>query len=107
MQRLLQISGITGIGVTIPIIVAPSAYGKTFYLTHTHTERERERESRMTFIHSREYLNRGDIVRLDCDTQCNFMITTDTNFSSYRNRRSYQHYGGHYRYFPAQIVVPH
>jgi Domain of unknown function (DUF1883) len=61
----------------------------------------------MTFIHSREYLNRGDIVRLDCDTQCNFMITTDTNFSSYRRGGRFHYYGGHYGYFPAQIVAPH
>ena len=61
----------------------------------------------MNFIHSREHLNRGDIVQLDCDTQCNFMITTDSNFSSYRRGGRFQYCGGHYKYFPAQIVVPH
>lgn len=61
----------------------------------------------MDFIHAREYLNEGDVVRLDCDTQCNFMLTTDTQFSSYRRGGRFQYYGGHFRYFPAQICVPH
>jgi hypothetical protein len=61
----------------------------------------------MNFIHSREYLNEGDVVVLDCDTQCNFMITTDSNFSSYKRRDAFTYYGGHFERFPAQIVVPH
>ena len=61
----------------------------------------------MNFIHSREYLNRGDIVQLDCDIQCNFMITTDAAFSSYRCGGRFQYYGGHYQRFPARITVPH
>jgi hypothetical protein len=61
----------------------------------------------MNFIHAREYLNQGDVVQLDCDTQCNFMITTDSNFSSYRRRGRFQYYGGHFKRFPARISVPH
>lgn len=53
-------------------------------------------------------MNRGDIVQLDCDTRCNFMITADSDFSSYRSGGGlFHYYGGHYRYFPARIVVPH
>jgi hypothetical protein len=61
----------------------------------------------MNFIHSREYLNAGDTVRLDCDTQCNFMLTTDSNFSSYRRGGRAQYYGGHFASFPAFITAPH
>lgn len=61
----------------------------------------------MNFIHSREYLNGGDMVELDCDTQCNFMLTTDANFSAYRRGGRFQYYGGHYERFPARISVSH
>ena len=61
----------------------------------------------MNFIHSQEYFNGGDIVRLDCDTQCNFMITTDSDFSSYCHRGAFRYYGGYFEYFPAHITVPH
>lgn len=59
------------------------------------------------FIHSREYLNAGDIIILDCDTQCNFILLDDTNFSHYRNRRSFEHLGGFFERFPAKITAPH
>ncbi len=58
------------------------------------------------FIHAREYLDSGDVVRLDCDTQCNFMIMTDTNFSAYRSGGRFNYHGGHYKRFPAAIDVP-
>ncbi len=58
------------------------------------------------FIHSREYLSAGDVVVLDCDTQCNFMLTDDSNFSSYRSGKPYTYYGGKFEYFPAQITAP-
>ena len=61
----------------------------------------------MQFIHSREYLNTGDIVELSCDTQCNFIITTDSEFSSYKRGNTYKYYGGHFKYFPACITAPH
>jgi hypothetical protein len=61
----------------------------------------------MNFIHSREFLNEGDTVVLDCDTQCNFMLTDDTNFSSYKRCGRFQYYGGFFKKFPARIAVPH
>lgn len=61
----------------------------------------------MNFIHSRKHLNQGDVVQLDCDTQCNFMLTDDSNFSKYKRRAgSFEYYGGHFEYFPARIAVP-
>lgn len=59
------------------------------------------------FIHAREYLNAGSAVNLNCDTQCNFMVMTDTEFNNYRNRRGFTYYGGSYKHFPARIVIPH
>jgi uncharacterized protein DUF1883 len=61
----------------------------------------------MNFIHNREYLNEGDTVRLDCDTQCNFMLTTDSNFSAYRSGRSFRYLGGLFKGFPAFITASH
>ena len=59
------------------------------------------------FIHSRKYLDGGNIVEVDCDTQCNVMLLTDSEFSKYKSRRSFHYYGGHYKYFPASISAPH
>lgn len=59
------------------------------------------------YLHDQKFLNQGDVVQLDCDTQCNFMIMDNTNFQNYRNRRQFKYYGGHYTHFPAHIAVPH
>lgn len=61
----------------------------------------------MDFIHAQEHLNGGDVVRLDCDTQCNFMLMTDSNFSSYRRGGRHEYYGGFFTHFPATITAPH
>lgn len=61
----------------------------------------------MEFLHQSEYLDSGDVVILDCDTQCNFMLLDDSNFYAYRARRSHRYYGGHFKYFPARITAPH
>lgn len=61
----------------------------------------------MQFIHSREYLDSGDAVVLDCDTQCNFTLMDDSNFNTFRGRGSHRYYGGHFKKFPAQISAPH
>jgi hypothetical protein len=36
------------------------------------------------FLHTREYLDSGNVAVLDCDTQCNFMLLTDSNFNNYK-----------------------
>lgn len=59
------------------------------------------------YLHDQKTLNQGDIVQLDCDTQCNFMIMDNTNYQNYRNGRQFNYYGGHYTHFPARIAVPH
>jgi len=61
----------------------------------------------MNFIHSPEHLNSGDVVRLECDTQCNFMLTSDSDFSYFRRGSRFTYYGGKFEYFPARITVPY
>ncbi len=61
----------------------------------------------MEFIHSREYLNQGDVVEVSSDTPCNFMLTDETNFSSFKRGESFRYYGGFFKNFPARINVPH
>lgn len=58
-------------------------------------------------IHSRVYLEDGDVVSVDCDTQANVMLTTDTNYSCYTRGDSYNYYGGFFTHFPARIAPPH
>lgn len=59
------------------------------------------------FLHRREHLDAGDIAELMCDTQCNFMLMTDHDFSAYRRGARHQYYGGHFTHFPARIAAPH
>jgi hypothetical protein len=60
----------------------------------------------LDFLHQRDYYNDGDIVVLNCDTQCNFMLMDDSDFSSYRRGGSHHYYGGFFTHFPARIAVP-
>jgi Domain of unknown function (DUF1883) len=48
----------------------------------------------MSFIHAREYLSAGQSVSVDCDTQCNVMLTDDSNFQSYRSGGRFTYFGG-------------
>ena len=59
------------------------------------------------FIHGREHLDDGDVVQVTCDTQCNVMLLTDTNFYCYKRQESYRYYGGFFKQFPARIAAPH
>lgn len=61
----------------------------------------------MDFIHAREYLKDGQAVRVDCDTQCNLMLTDDSNFNSYKRGQGFRYYGGHFKMFPAIVRPPH
>ena len=60
----------------------------------------------MSFLHSREYLNVGDIVEVDCSHQCNVMLLDDSNFRHYQNNDNFSYYGGFCEKFPARIGVP-
>lgn len=60
----------------------------------------------MRFMHTRRSLNKGNIVQLDCDTQCNFMLLTDDDFAAYQRVALFQYHGGTFKTFPARITVP-
>jgi hypothetical protein len=34
------------------------------------------------------------------------MLLTDSEFSNYKNRRSFNYYGGHFTNFPARLAAP-
>jgi hypothetical protein len=58
------------------------------------------------FIHQRHHLKGGDIVQLDCDTQCNFMLLSDADYAAYQCVRPFTYCGGTFKHFPARITVP-
>ncbi len=60
----------------------------------------------MKFLHSREYLEQGDVVQVQCSHQCNVRLTTDSNFATFKRGGKYQYYGGFYKMLPAQIPAP-
>ncbi|MFN2474892.1 MAG: DUF1883 domain-containing protein [Chthoniobacterales bacterium] len=60
----------------------------------------------MQFIHSRRHLEQSQIVQLDCDTQCHFILLTDADFAAYQLIRPFRCEGGTFKQFPAQITVP-
>lgn len=61
----------------------------------------------MNFLHSREHLEEGDIVEVQCSHQCNVRLTTDTNFANFKRGRAHQYFGGFYKMLPAHIAAPH
>lgn len=60
----------------------------------------------MQFIHSREYLEVGDTVVVNCSHQCNIMLTDDHNFQRYKSRGQFEYFGGNFKMLPARITVP-
>lgn len=81
---------------------ASKRFGATARSGHLH-----RRCNMNDFLHQQEYLNARDKVILQCDTQCNFLLMDDVNFSSYQHGGAYSYYGGFFTHFPARIVVPH
>lgn len=61
----------------------------------------------MTHIHSREYIEDGSVVSVQCSHQINVLLMDDSNYSAYKSGRSARYYGGFYKRFPANITVPH
>lgn len=60
----------------------------------------------MNFLHKREHLNGGDVVVVNCSHQCNIILMDDSNFANYKSGRSFRHFGGFYKMFPAKLPVP-
>lgn len=57
-------------------------------------------------LHSRLFLQDGDVAEVDCDTQANIMLMDDSNYSSYKAGRSYRYQGGFFTHFPARLAPP-
>lgn len=60
----------------------------------------------MNFLHTKEQLNTGDIVVVDCSHQCNIMLLDDSNFNHYKNGQPYKYHGGHFKVFPTRLSAP-
>ncbi|MCX7005047.1 MAG: DUF1883 domain-containing protein [bacterium] len=60
----------------------------------------------MQHLHKREYLNAGDAFRLTSDTQCNFILLDDSNYSTYKSGTGFKCHGGKFVKFPAMLVAP-
>ena len=58
------------------------------------------------FIGAREFLAKGDVVIVQCSHQCNVLVMDDQNFQAYKQRKKCTYFGGHFKTFPAKIVVP-
>lgn len=60
----------------------------------------------MKYIHTRRLLNAGEVVQLDCDTQCHLMLLTDEHFAAYQAVRDFAYEGGTFKKFPAPGCGP-
>ena len=60
----------------------------------------------MEFIHKREHLEEGDVVALEIDTTCRFMIMDDANLRAMKLGCLYHHIGGHISGTTSEIAVP-
>ena len=60
----------------------------------------------MKFLHTREHLEEGDVVVVQCSHQCNVRLTTDTNFSRIKQGGRHEYFGGFYKMLPARIAAP-
>ena len=48
-------------------------------------------------LHKRLSLNAGDVVEVASDTQCNVMLMSDSEYSSYKSGRGFRGVGGFYQ----------
>ncbi|MGR7890444.1 DUF1883 domain-containing protein [Klebsiella aerogenes] len=61
----------------------------------------------MSHIHSREYIEQGRVVHVECSHQINVMVMDDNAYSSFKRGSRHNYYGGFYTRFPVNIAVPH
>ncbi len=57
--------------------------------------------------HKRLFLQDGDVVEVDCDTQANVTLMNDSDYANFKAGRSYHYYGGFFTHFPARLTPPH
>ncbi|HDK6151912.1 TPA: DUF1883 domain-containing protein [Klebsiella variicola] len=61
----------------------------------------------MSYTHSRDYMEGGSIVSVQCSHQINVLVMDDAAYNRYKRGESCKVYGGFYKQFPANIAVPH
>jgi len=61
----------------------------------------------MKFLHWDMNAGPDNVIQVELDKQANVLLMDDSNFSSYRNGRSYRYYGGLAKRSPATLVPPH
>ena len=60
----------------------------------------------MEFIHKREYLETGDVVVLEIDTSCRFLVMDDASLDALKRGRRFQSVGGHVSSEKSEITIP-
>ena len=58
-------------------------------------------------LNKRLFLNNGDVVEIDSDTQANVRLMDDVDYSNYKAGREHHYYGGYFTHFPARLNPPH
>lgn len=61
----------------------------------------------MKYIHWEFQAGAGDTIRVDLDSQANVLLLDSTNYSNYRNGRTYRYLGGLAKVSPCHLQVPH
>lgn len=61
----------------------------------------------MRFLHSSESLSTGDSFRFHLNVSARVMLMDDSNFSAYRNGRSFRYLGGWAKVSPVDLAAPH
>ena len=59
----------------------------------------------MQHVHTRDWVDAGTTVKVDCDRQCNVMVMDDQNYSAFRRGASFRYLGGFYKRLHAAINV--
>lgn len=58
-------------------------------------------------IRSREFLNGGDVVIVNCTHQSNVLVMDDANYHAYQRGGAARYYGGFFKMLPARVPIPH
>ncbi|MEM0897274.1 MAG: DUF1883 domain-containing protein [Verrucomicrobiota bacterium] len=64
-------------------------------------------DSAMEFIHKREFLEEGDVVSLEIESRCRFMLLDDSNLRALKRGCRYQYYGDRVEGMRCELSVPH
>ncbi|MEM9480963.1 MAG: DUF1883 domain-containing protein [Verrucomicrobiota bacterium] len=63
-------------------------------------------DSAIEFIHKREFLEAGDVVSLEIEAPCRFMLLNDMNLRALKRGCRYKYYGGRMDGIRSDLTVP-